>query len=503
MIVSILAGVACALTFGAHASPSLLPSQSPGARFLAAQGFTSPPPLYVEALDAFLASEAAYRRGDYAGTGKVLEALWAKHPPGTDEWALAYRQAADIGQSHGINLGCPPCYYALRMLTECVRWRRSDASRTKPIATITLTVILIGKASGPQPATKGELARGTGQVVELTLEPSLPADRGRLVRDSLWLFSEYIRAASDGRLRVKTEIVHRANLTVPVAVTQSQGHRHAGLSGDAWSRIWSDVSNAVKARTDWWWIIYPSCIPEQHPDFRRTEFITGGMGTGPDGMSPCFIIDDRWLTRKPPHLGLGPYTDVERRAYLPQWLQHEFYHHLFRIYPGFGLEDKGHQWFDRKAWPADFVGRIEPDYYAEALAKRIQPRAVPPLHVALRYAPPPPELFRSVTLDDLLGEHRHEPVQNDWHIGTLTREMADGKPALRWTNKAGATWVLKPDLARGLLRTGPDCPYYDANDPDAASFRILLERAEDGRWTSGVSGFVFAGATYRRTAHLR
>ncbi len=498
MISTIAMGVVVAL---AAAPPSIngQGSGSQAARFLASQGFPTPPALYREALDTFLVAESAYRAGAYRKAAAVLDAFWTKHPPGTDEWAAAYRQAWEIGRTYGVNVGCPPCYYALRMLTECARWRLSDAGQSSPVATATLTVVLVGRASGSQPATVAELERGQGKPVELALEPSLTADRGRLVRDSLWLFAEYMRAASDGKLGVRIEQVHLPSLTVPVAVTQTSGRRFAGLSGDAWRRIWSAVPPRARERTDWWWVIYPSCIPEQHPDFARAEFITGGMGTGPDGMSPCFIIDDRWLTRKPPHLGLGPYTEIERRAYLPQWLQHEFFHHLFRIYPAFGLEAKDHQWFDRKSWPADFVGRIEPDYYAEALAKRMRPRADPPLHVALKYTSPPAKLYRRIALDDLPGEYRHEPVQNDWHIGRLSRETVDGSHVLRWTNKAGVSWVLTPDLAGGALRTGPDCPYYESDDPDGAPFRILLKRREDGAWVPEVSGFVFNGGIYRKS----
>jgi hypothetical protein len=107
----------------------------------------------------------------------------------------------------------------------------------------------------------------------------------------------------------------------------------------------------------------------------------------PDGASPLFIIDDLWLLRKPsPYVGRTAYSEAERRAYLPQWMQHEFFHYLFRIYPEFQLERSDHQWFDRSKWLADFEGRIEQDYYAEALHKRLQ-HASPPLAVQLRYAP--------------------------------------------------------------------------------------------------------------------
>jgi hypothetical protein len=223
------------------------------------------------------------------------------------------------------------------------------------------------------------------------------------------------------------------------------------------------------------------------------------MGSGPDG-SPCFIGDDRWLVRKPPHLGVGLYSDEERRAYLPQWLQHEFYHHLFRIYPEFKLEEKSHQWFDRKTWPSDFEGRFEADYYHEALHKRLQ-TASPPLCVKLRYAPPPKELYRGISVASLCGDYRHQPVQNNWHEGTIQPDGQpgpDGKPVLRWTNKAGVSWRLFPDIENGVLKTGPENPYYEKNPTSGRAFRIILRRNADGEYLPEVSGFQFQGGFYAR-----
>lgn len=496
--------LAIVLTLGAAAAMTGAPLQgqrrspSPAETFLRSQAAAAPSPLYRDALDTFLAVEALYWRGDYSAARARLDAFWQTHPPGTDEWAAAYRQAWEMQRSSGINIGAPPCYYALRMLTECLRWRLSDAAQQKPLNTATLTVVLVESAAGLEPASRAELERREGKMVTRAIEPLLLKDRSRVIHDSLRLFREYITAATDGRLAVRTRIQRLTGLQVPVKVSGGPP-LFATLGDGAWERIWAAVPESVQRETDWWWVLYPSCIPEQYPDFARAEFITGGMGTGPDGVSPCFIIDDRWLTRKPPHLGKGPYSEIERRAYLPQWLQHEFMHHLFRIYPGFGLEQKDHQWFDRRTWPPDFEGRIEPDYYAEAMSKRLQPMGEPPLHIALKYTPPPRRLFAGLRPADLEGTYRHEPVQNDWHIGTLRLETVEGKPGMRWTNKAGATWTLRLDLANGLLRTGPDCPYYDAGRPDAAPFRILLRRDEEGRWLPRVLGFSFNGGVYTKS----
>jgi hypothetical protein len=170
---------------------------------------------------------------------------------------------------------------------------------------------------------------------------------------------------------------------MPVHAEALPGRYYAGPMDV--SALWYEIGLTDMAEADWWWLIYPSHVPEQYPAFQNAEFVTGGMGTGPVGPSPYFIIDDRWLLRKPPHIGTGTYSKIEREAYLPQWLQHEFFHHLFRTYREFGLEDTPHQWFDRNTWPVDFVGRYEADYFHEAVYKRFL-TATPPLSAALRYA---------------------------------------------------------------------------------------------------------------------
>jgi hypothetical protein len=453
-------------------------------------------------LGTFLAVETAYKEARYEDALRDLEALWREAPPGDAKWVEASQAAGELAQSPGLNIGNPPCYYSLRMLTDCVRWRIESGSRTThqeaPHRAV-LTVVLVGRSTGVEPRSWAELEADGGVPVEHALAPELLADGHRIIHQSLWLFREYLLASTGGRLGVEVRIAHLPDTTVQVCC-RMEPHRYAGLAEGAASVIARDVPAEIRNTTDWWWLIYPSHVPEQYADFERTEFITGGMGAGPDDASPCFIIDDRWLTRKPPHIGFGPYTDIERRAYLPQWLQHEFMHHLFRIYPEFRLEDTGHQWFDRKTWPADFEGRFEPDYYADAMHKRLRtPQANPPLHVALRYAPPRPEILAQVDLEDLVGGYRHRPVQNDWHIGAVTVDERDanGRPTvLRWTNQAGVSWQLFPDLATGILRTGDENPYYETNPETGRAFRIVLRRDPEGEYRPEPAGFQFQGGFY-------
>jgi hypothetical protein len=489
--VVVAALIPLSVSAGARAAPS------PAEQLLASYGAGQFPDLYRRALDTFLSAEDRYWAGDYEGAARMLGDLWAQHPPGSDDWARCPSQIA------GINVGVPPCYYALRMLSDCAEWRLASVehSSERPNRyTATLTVLLVGRSKGIQPTMWAELEDKVGREVEHTLDPQLLADRHHVIHQSVRLFSEYMLAATKGRLGVRTRVLGLPDVCVPVQAVAAP-YRIAGLAGDAMERVWASVPAKVTASADWWWVLYPSHVPEQYPDFESTESITGGMGRGPDGASPCFIIDDRWLVRKPPHLGKGAYFGQERRAYLPQWLQHEFFHHLFACYPQFGLEAEGHQWFDRGTWPKDFEGRFEADYLQEALHKRLQPLGDPPMHFTLRYRPPPRALFRQVRLEALCGAYRREPVGNNWHAGTIGPDLGDhaeGEPVLRWTNMAGVSWRLWPNIEEGVLRTGADNPYYESNPTTGRVFRIVLRRDADGRYVPEVAGFHLQSDLYRR-----
>lgn len=456
--------------------------RDPALDFLTPYGLHNFSTHYVEALQALLAAREQYARKEYANAQTTLWALWARHPVGHPSWG------ALPSKPFGINLGTPPCYYELRMLSDMTQWRVSNPGQTPPPRTARLTVLLVGASSGIEPRNFAELSQGGGLPVTHTLDPRVAQDGYRAVHESLRAFKEYALAMTQGLLGVETHILPLPSVSLPVHAAVTGGSNFAGLS-DA-TAVFAHVPQAEIQATDWWWILYPSHVPEQYPAFQNTEFITGGMGVGPDSSSPFFIIDDRWIVRKPPHLGSGAYSDVERSVYLPQWLQHEFFHHLFRIYPQFGLEVSPHQWFNLNNWPADFVGRYEADYYHEALYKRLQ-QATPALRVALRYATAG-AAWSQVTLNDVLGAYRREPVQNAWHIG----DVVFVGPQLKWRNTAPVSWNLQPDLLQGVLNTGPDCPYY--NNPNGRRFNIVLERDAIGDLTTQVRGFAFVGEFYDR-----
>ncbi|MDH5585243.1 MAG: RICIN domain-containing protein [Nitrospirota bacterium] len=91
-----------------------------------------------------------------------------------------------------------------------------------------------------------------------------------------------------------------------------------------------------------------------------------------------------------------------------------------------------------------------------------------------------------VTVDMVPGDYQHNPVQNNWHIGSIKK---DGT-GLRWTNKAGASWHLTPDLANQRLLTGTDNPYYAQGQRE---FKLVISNGQ-------ITGFTFAGGTYQRTS---
>jgi hypothetical protein len=465
-------GIALSGGFGASAGP--------GADFLAPYGLENFTDHFIEALDTLLLASAHADAGEWAEADVLLDALWARYPVGDPAWAQLPTRP------FGLNIGSPPCYYALRMTSDLADHRLANPESPEPPRTAMLTVLVVGRSSGIQPRNWQELNDGTGVFVTNEVETDLLSDDGRMISESLELFGDYVEVVTKGRLGMEVRVVSLPDVEL-AAHASAAPVRYAGLVDP--SDVFEHVPGDIATSTDWYWLLYPSHVPEQYPDFTNNEFITGGMGQAPHG-GPFFIIDDRWLTRKPPHLGNGEYTPIERSAYLPQWLQHEFFHHLYHRWPGFGLEDQPHQWFDRGTWPGDFVGRYEPDYYHESLFRRIHD-ASPQPHVALRYATGDAP-YDHLTPADVLGTHYRVPSPNGWHVG----EIEPAGSNFRWRNSAGVSWGLSDDLANGRLLTGPDNPY--AGNPGAASFQIVLEREpEFGDLTTDVRGFRFLGELYQ------
>lgn len=398
------------------------------------------PSFHVQAVETFVYAEDEIVAGDYAAARERVDAFLSDHPPTDPLWTSGF--GPGIVGWDGTNLSYPIAYPGLRMIEEVAHAvRRDTADSSTPI---TLTIVLARCAEGMRP-TDPDLREG--EPVSLELHPALTEDGHAIVRQSLRLFRRYVWAITGGELRLELSF-QPLDTCLEVGFEERGGRPWSGLRD--YRQPLRAVPDDVVSDTDMWWVLYPSNVPSE-PAFDDTGFVTGGMGLSERG-APVFIIDDLWLVRKPPTLGTGPYTAIERRVYLPQWLQHEFFHHLFRLWPELGLEETAHQWFDRGTWPSEFEGKWEADYYAEALEHRLYD-ATPSIARALQVAREEPEDL-GLTTADVVGSYERTPIENPWH----EVEIVPNGGGLLWTNAASVSWPLHSG-DDGTLRTGPECPY--------------------------------------------
>jgi hypothetical protein len=379
----------------------------------------------ASALEALLVAEDALDSGDIDAARAQVEGVFLAWPYESDGW---YGRAPE-----GLNIGDPIAYYGLRMVEDIVAAGHFDTT-----GTIKMTAIVANCAT----VTRPTLPDLVPETVSLTIAPEILADDGLVLRQSTNLFRHWVRSITRGA-EIELNIVEMAGCAT-VSYTDDGSTIVSYPDTDA---MIAGIPTDIARETDVFWVVAPSGVPGDGTGYGR-HFITGGMGGA--GARPLFLSDDAWFLRKPEHLGTGAYHVIERRAYQPQWFQHEFMHHLFRTYPEFGLEESGHQWFDRETWPSDFEGRFEPDYYSEALDKRLL-SAVPSLGsvlVGLDYAD-----MSTLPLSAIGGRYQRLPVENEFHDVMVTVE---GDLAT-WSNEAGVSWAL---LVRdGVLYTGPDCIY--------------------------------------------
>ncbi|GAB4191751.1 MAG: hypothetical protein Tsb002_20810 [Wenzhouxiangellaceae bacterium] len=386
------------------------------------------PAHYIAAVETLLDAEDVLERGQFDSAANRVSAIFAEAPLSTDIWF-------EDALLHGLNVGVPIAYYGLRMIERIVQ--------TGPVPTtdtLHMTAVVAPCANMRRPT----LPDLVPEELQLAIAPEILADDARILHQSTALFRLWIKAITQGsevelavhELSSCTEVDFSVNGEVIVSYPDTVGMVEA-------------VPLSIANQTDIWWVIAPSGVPGDGSGFEQF-FITGGMGAAQTG-APLIISDDAWFTRKPVHLGSGPYSDVERRVYMPQWFQHEFMHHLFQRWPEFGLEVTSHQWFDRDTWPADFVGRFEPDYYSEAINKRLLD-ATPSLADGLNQ--PTFADFSTQPLALIAGQFERRPVQNDFHVVTVTVDSPD---SATWSNQANVSWTLEID--DGVLRTSPSSPY--------------------------------------------
>lgn len=304
------------------------------------------PPMYVEVLTKLLEAEDKVLAEDYKAARVIIDALIAKYPLNDDVWWTIFR----TGESKNTrpHLGEPGAYAHLRMLDDITK---VGVSKVLPGNTPIQMAVVIPACSDILPKTGPKLPTRN-------LNPEIQADSYEVVRQSLRLFQSYILAISDGELRLELNFYKIDSCT---QIDKVKGYNY--------NEPIRQLPPGVVEKTDMFWLIYPG-------DLNVGSDAGGGSGMGGFGapLKPVFISEDDWVIKKrDPDQGGGARTAVERRMYLPEWIQHEFFHHLFRSWPELKLEETDHQWFDKSNWPTDFTGKVEKeeDYFSEALNKRL------------------------------------------------------------------------------------------------------------------------------------
>lgn len=79
-----------------------------------------------------------------------------------------------------------------------------------------------------------------------------------------------------------------------------------------------------------------------------------------------------------------------------------------------------------------------------------------------------------VTVHNVIGTCRRLPVENAWHTGSFTLAPGPGE-RLVWTNTAGVSWTLTPDLGNQRQITWRDEPYQRAGDQDGQGFTLAFQ----------------------------
>lgn len=414
--------------------------------------------LKVKALETVLFALDEIEAGQLVAARTRVDAMLAAYPLSTGGW---YSDS----QYRGLNLGDPVGYYAIRMLDQILTLGNpSRAGKLRMTA-------VIGAAAT---VTRPTLPNFAPETVQRVIAPEILADDARRLHLVSRLFRRWVQAITGGlEVELAVHVVEQGTtVNFTREINPVVGGTNTVFSTANVQEMIDTVPASLASTTNLWWVMAPSGVPGDGTGF-NSYFITGGMGSDSSGI-PVISCDDSSFTRKPSNLGSGPYSEVELRMYHPSWLQHEFMHHLFSLYPEFGLENTAHQWFYPVNWPSDFVGNNEPDYYIEALTKRIltaTPSVADQLKVK-KYAD-----MSTFPKAKLLGTYQRKPVQNAWHNVTISLNGGN----LRWNNSAPLSWGL--EIIGTELWSLPEGPYgaqrlrvqLDAND-DVVSINIGGER---------------------------
>jgi hypothetical protein len=321
---------------------------------------------WVELLTKLLDAEDKVVLEDYQGARDIINDVMKTYPlkqdnkPGATAWDVNFNklQLRQL-KSPLPHFGEPGMYAHLRMLDEITKFGVGKTiNNAKPIQ---MAIVM--------PACSNISLKTGLTVLNRRLNPGIEADSYSAVRQSLRLFQSYLWAISGGGLRLELNFYSIKSCA-----------KIDRVNGYDYNEPIRQLPPGVADKTDMFWLISPE-------DLNVGNDAGGGSGIGKFEASekPIFISEDDWIVKKRSSQGGGARTNVERRIYLPEWVQHEFFHHLFSNWREFDLEKTDHQWFDRKSWPADFIGKYEEDYYSEALNRRLY-QATPSIAEKLKRA---------------------------------------------------------------------------------------------------------------------
>jgi len=439
-------------------------------------------PYQVLALETLLFTQKDIENDNLSEAKKRIDFVFSIMPRSDNIWNQIQFQTESTN-SHctacPINIGGPVSYYGLRMLEQIISNDNPSIDKS-----LELTVVVASCAK----VTRPTLPNLSPETVELNISEKILENNNYRLKISSKLFRQWIKSITGGyNVNLNIHIVDEC-----VEVNYSDDGEIIRSYVVNPSKLIDKVPIELAEKTDFWWTVVPSGVPGDGTGFNR-HFITGGMGGykryGDSRYNrPHMFSDDAWFIRKPEHMGLGNYHEIELKAYQPQYFQHEFMHYFYAIWSEFGLEKTSHQWFDRSKWPNDFEGVFEPDYYFESIQKRLI-NASPSLAYGLEFPGSPktslidPYQYNLESYDSLIGFYEREPIQNDWH----KVEIIETNGKLRWRNAAGVTWSL--EIKEGELWTGPDCVYGEQK------LGVYIEN--DG----GILGLIFQNEVYERVSN--
>ena len=318
------------------------------ARYGPKESFT---PRYVEMLTKVLEAEDKVYAKDYVGARAIVLALIAKYPVMTNEsgysvWWDNYWESKNKSKLDPPHFGEPGIYAQLRMLDDITKM---GVKKALPGTTALQMAIVIPQCSNIRPKT-GPI------LLNERISPEIEENSYEVVRQSLRLLESYLLAISGGELRLELNF-YKLNTCLEINVNNT-------YTLDATPPL-MQLPAGVLEKSDMFWLLYPM-------NFDAGVDYGFSSGVGGYDNKPVFISEDDWILKKKAGQGAGFRTEVERRMYLPEWFQHEIFHHFFSSWPEFELEKTDHQWlFFKSSWPSDFTGQVEEDYFSEALNKRL------------------------------------------------------------------------------------------------------------------------------------